>query len=163
MSETVAALVAELETAARAAWKEEEALRANLTQEIARLERRRASAYRRMNFVRMLAGAVKSDENEEATVATLRAATKRDRAPPDRHARGDDVRIGSLATGARREGREGRHAGGRAGSCCRSRLLQQPGDPRVPGGWHHRDAAKANDIGREGGGAVRQAGLCLPA
>jgi hypothetical protein len=31
-----------------------------------------------MNFVRMLAGAVKSDENEEATDATLRAATKRD-------------------------------------------------------------------------------------
>ena len=83
--------------------------------------------------------------------------------PPDRHARGDDVRIGSLAPGARRQSRKGRHADGHAGSCCRSWLLQQPGDPGVPRGRHHGDAAKADDIGREGGGAVRQAGLCLPA
>jgi transposase len=33
----------------------------------------------------------------------------------------------------------------------------------VPRGWYHGDAAKADDIRGEGGGAVRQAGLCLPA
>ena len=36
-------------------------------------------------------------------------------------------------------------------------------DPRVRRGRHHGDAAEADDIGREGGGAVRQAGLCLSA
>ena len=41
--------------------------------------------------------------------------------------------------------------------------LQQPGDFGVPRGRHHGDAAKANDIGRESGGAVWQTGLCLPA
>ena len=65
------------------------------------------------------------------------------------------ARVGKAAKAVMRDGR--------ARSCCRSRLLQQPGDPGVPRGWHHRDTAKADDIGREGGGAVRQAGLRLPA
>ena len=52
---------------------------------------------------------------------------------------------------------------GHARSCCRSRLLQQPGDPRVPRGRHHRDAAQADDFGRQVGGPLRQAGLCLSA
>ena len=43
---------------------------------------------------------------------------------------------------------------------CRSRLLQQPGDPRVPRGRHHGNSAQAADVGCQIGGALRQAGLC---
>ena len=38
---------------------------------------------------------------------------------------------------------------------CRSRLLQQPGDPRVPRGRHHSNSAQAADVGRQIGGALR--------
>ena len=44
---------------------------------------------------------------------------------------------------------------------CRSRILQQPRDPRLPGGRHHRDTAQADDIGRQVGRPLRQAGLHL--
>ena len=44
---------------------------------------------------------------------------------------------------------------------CRSRLLQQPGDPRVPRGRHHGDSAQAADVGCQVGWPLRQAGLCL--
>jgi hypothetical protein len=36
-------------------------------------------------------------------------------------------------------------------SGCRSRLLQQPGDPRLPRGRYHRDAARADDVGHQVG------------
>ena len=44
---------------------------------------------------------------------------------------------------------------------CRSRLLQQPGDPRVPRGRHHGNSAQAADVGCQVGWPLRQAGLCL--
>ena len=44
---------------------------------------------------------------------------------------------------------------------CRSRLLQQPGDPRVPRGRHHGNSAQAADVGRQVRWPLRQAGLCL--
>ena len=44
---------------------------------------------------------------------------------------------------------------------CRSRLLQQPGDPRLPRGRHHSNSAQAADVGRQIRWALRQAGLCL--
>jgi hypothetical protein len=78
MSEAIARLVAELEAAARAAWQEEEALRARMAQEIARLERRRAFAHRRMNLVRMLAAAAAGADTEVPAAATQRAAVRRE-------------------------------------------------------------------------------------
>jgi transposase len=43
----------------------------------------------------------------------------------------------------------------------RSRLLQRPGDPRLPRGRHHRNIAQTADVERQGGRALWQAGLCL--
>ena len=51
----------------------------------------------------------------------------------------------------------GRDARGR----CRSRLLQQRGDPRLPRGRHHGNSAQAADVRSRGTGSLRQAGLCL--
>ena len=62
-----------------------------------------------------------------------------------------------------RKAGEGSSAGGQARSRRRPRLLQQRGNPGVRGGRHHRDAAEADDIGREIGRALRQAGFCLSA
>ena len=90
-----------------------------------------------------------------------RASGRGDREPSDRHARGDNLWIGSLATGTRWKGRKGGHAGGHSGSRCRSRLLQQPGDTGLPRGRDHRHTAEADDLGRQVGRAVRQAGLRL--
>jgi hypothetical protein len=44
---------------------------------------------------------------------------------------------------------------------CRSRLLQQSGDPRLPRGRHHGNSAQAANVGRQVGWPLRQAGLCL--
>ena len=44
---------------------------------------------------------------------------------------------------------------------CRPRLLQQPGDPRLPRGRHHDNPAQAVDFGRQVGRTLRQAGLRL--
>jgi len=41
------------------------------------------------------------------------------------------------------------------------RLLQQPGDPRLPRGRHHGNSAQAADVWRQVRWALRQAGLCL--
>ncbi len=78
MSDAVAALVAELEGAARAAWQEEEAVRTRLAQEIARLERRRAFAHRRMHLVRLLAAAAATADAEEEAAVVQRAAVRRE-------------------------------------------------------------------------------------
>ena len=48
-----------------------------------------------------------------------------------------------------------------ARGCCRSRLLQQRRDPRLPRGRHHSNSAQAADVWRQIGWALRQAGLCL--
>jgi hypothetical protein len=78
VSETVAALVAELEAAAAAAWREEDALRSRMAAEVARLERRRAFAHRRMNLVRTLSAPLAAAETEEAAASALRAAARRE-------------------------------------------------------------------------------------
>jgi hypothetical protein len=74
----VTSLMAELEAAARAAWQEEEAVRTRLAQEVARLERRRAFAHRRMHLVRLLAAAGAGADAEEAAAAAQRAAVRRE-------------------------------------------------------------------------------------
>ena len=48
-----------------------------------------------------------------------------------------------------------------AGGGRRSRLLQQPGDSGLRRGRHHSDTAQADDLRRQVGGPLRQAGLCL--
>ena len=65
--------------------------------------------------------------------------------------RGQLARMGKMAQAVLRADR---NRGG-----CRSRLLQQPGDPGVSRGRHHGDAAQAHDLGRQVGGPLRQAGL----
>ena len=84
-----------------------------------------------------------------------------DREPPDRHARGDNPWLGSLATCTRWKGREGGHAGPHFGSRRRSRLLQQPRDTGLPRGRDHSHTAEADDLGGQVGRAVRQTGLRL--
>jgi hypothetical protein len=79
MSERVAAaLVAALEAAAASAWREEEALRHKMAAEVARLERRRAFAHRRMNLVRTLVAPITAAETEEAAASAQRAAARRE-------------------------------------------------------------------------------------
>jgi hypothetical protein len=77
MSAVVTALLAELESAARAAQEAEAALRKQMVAEVARLERQRAFAYRRLNLMRPVTEAVAAAANEEAALAnglaTLRA------------------------------------------------------------------------------------------
>jgi len=65
----VQALLAAFETAAGAAGQAEAALRKQMEAEILRLERQRAFAYRRLNFIRILSQNVQSAENDEAAVA----------------------------------------------------------------------------------------------
>jgi hypothetical protein len=62
-------LVAAFEAAAVAAGEAEGTLRKQMEAEILRLERERAFAYRRLNFVRTLSDGIHSAENEEAAVA----------------------------------------------------------------------------------------------
>jgi len=78
MSDAVAALIAELEAAARTAWQEEQALRARMAQEVTLLERRRAFAHRRMNLARMLAGAAAGADAEATATAAQRAVVGRE-------------------------------------------------------------------------------------
>lgn len=78
MSERVAALVAELEAVAASAWREEEALRHRMAAEVARLERRRAFAHRRMNLVRTLIAPIAAAATEEAAASAQRAAARRE-------------------------------------------------------------------------------------
>jgi hypothetical protein len=74
MSAVADALVAEFEAAARVAQQTEEALRKKMADEIARLERRRAFAFRRTRLVRALAtAAVGADTEEAAAIAQRRA------------------------------------------------------------------------------------------
>src|SRR5262245_45307951 len=77
MSAVVTALLAEFEAAARAAQEAEAALRNEMVAEVARLERQRAFAYRRLNLMRPVTEAVAAAANEETALAnglaTLRA------------------------------------------------------------------------------------------
>ena len=77
MSAVVTALLAEFESAAREAQEAEAALRKQMVAEVARLERQRAFAYRRLNLMRPVTEAVAAAANEEAALAnglaTLRA------------------------------------------------------------------------------------------
>ena len=81
MSPTVATpgiptLLAAFETAAETASKAEAALRKQMEAEILRLERQRAFAYRRLNFVRTLSEGIRTAEHEEAAIATGRALVR---------------------------------------------------------------------------------------
>jgi hypothetical protein len=69
MSPATAALVAGFEVAAKAAHQDEDAVRKSMVEEVARLERQRAFAYRKLNLVRTLCAAMASAENEEVAVA----------------------------------------------------------------------------------------------
>lgn len=72
----VAALVAEFEAAAETAQRTEEALRKKLADEVARLERQRAFAFRRTRLVRALANAAIGAEKEEDALSRQRSAVR---------------------------------------------------------------------------------------
>lgn len=69
MSPVAGALIAEFEASAVAAREAEDALRKRLTAEVSNLERERAFAYRRLNLMRAVTGAIASVESEETAVA----------------------------------------------------------------------------------------------
>ena len=69
MSAPTQAFLDHLKAAATSAHEAENALRKRMAEEIARLERQRAFAYRRLNLMNEVAKAVASAENEEAAVA----------------------------------------------------------------------------------------------
>jgi len=71
-------LLGMFETVARAAAEAEAALRKKMEAEILRLERRRAFAYRRLNFMRLLTEAVRVAENDESAVAIGRTVVRAD-------------------------------------------------------------------------------------
>jgi hypothetical protein len=64
-----AVLLAELEAAAAASQQAEAQLRKRMEEEIARLERQRAFAYRRLNLMRAVAEGVAPAQNEETAIA----------------------------------------------------------------------------------------------
>jgi len=84
-----------------------------------------------------------------------RAGRRRYRASSDRGARGNEQRLRSGTTCQYGQAGEGCSKDRDARRRCRSRLLQQPGDSRVPRGRHHGNSAQAADVGRQIGGALR--------
>jgi hypothetical protein len=77
MNEAVAALVAEFEAAAIDAQQNEVLLRKKMADEIAKLERQRAFAFRRSNFIRLLGSSAAGLETEdEATAAQCGALSQ---------------------------------------------------------------------------------------
>lgn len=70
MSVPTEAFLADLKAAAIAANEAEGALRKRMAEEVARLERERAFAYRRLNLMNEVAKAVASAEDEEAAIAS---------------------------------------------------------------------------------------------
>ncbi|MGE0849271.1 MAG: hypothetical protein AB7O44_06555 [Hyphomicrobiaceae bacterium] len=75
-SSTAQALLTAFESEAGAAGQAEAALRKQMEAEILRLERERAFAYRRLNFMRLLCDGAQSAESEEAAVANSRALVR---------------------------------------------------------------------------------------
>ena len=69
MSAPTQAFLDQLKAAATSAHEAENALRKRMAEEIARLERQRAFAYRRLNLMNEIAKAVASAEDEDAAVA----------------------------------------------------------------------------------------------
>jgi hypothetical protein len=77
MTETVGAIVAQFESAAKEAHRAEMELRKQLAEQLSRLERERAFAFRRSAFVRLLATSATSQQNEdEAAAAQGRAVAE---------------------------------------------------------------------------------------
>jgi hypothetical protein len=76
MNAAAHAIVAQLEAAAKAAQQAEDALRKRMVEEVARLERERAFAYRRLNLMRAVADAVARAESQDAAVANGLAAVR---------------------------------------------------------------------------------------
>ncbi len=106
------------------------------------------------------------DGDERARLRRRRlqcAGRGRHRAPSDRRARGHECRpdrsqLANVAKQTKAALQVG-EARGRRGP----RLLQWRRDPGMRAGRYHGDAAEADDLGREGGGPLRQAGLRLSA
>lgn len=69
-------LLAAFEAAARTASEAEAALRKEMEAQILRLDRRRAFAYRKLNFMRSLSESVRSAADEEAAVAAGRTKVR---------------------------------------------------------------------------------------
>jgi hypothetical protein len=76
MTPSVQALLADFENEARKAQQIENELRKRLTEEIGRLERRRAFAFRRTQLMRLLAGAAVGADSEEAAISAQRRAVR---------------------------------------------------------------------------------------
>jgi hypothetical protein len=76
MTPAAGALLAELEAAAAAAKEAESALSRRMAEELARLERERAFAYRKLNLMRAVADTVSCAESEEAAVANGMAVVR---------------------------------------------------------------------------------------
>lgn len=76
MSGAVAAVMAQIDAAAKSAQQQEEALRKRMAEEIGRLERRRTFAFRRKNLMQMLAAAAPPDAAEEKVLAAQRRALR---------------------------------------------------------------------------------------
>ena len=76
MTPSVQALLADFENEARKAQQVEDELRKRLTEEIGRLERRRAFAFRRTQLMRVLAGAAFGAGSEEVAAAAQRRAVR---------------------------------------------------------------------------------------
>ena len=74
MTSTVAELMTQFEAAAAAAKESEDALRRQMTAEIARLERNRAFAFRRTRLIRTLVQAASAAETEDDALAAQRRA-----------------------------------------------------------------------------------------
>jgi hypothetical protein len=71
-------LVADFEAAAKAAQEAEAALRRSMAEEIARIERERAFAFRRTHLVRLLASSAEGAEDEAAALAAQSEAACRE-------------------------------------------------------------------------------------
>lgn len=69
MTPQAQALVAEFEAAAKAAQQAEAELRKTVTEQLARAERQRAFAFRRIRLIRVLTAAAASAETEDAALA----------------------------------------------------------------------------------------------
>lgn len=74
MTSNAAALVAQLEAEAKAAQETEMTVRKQMADEVARLERNRTFAFRRVRLVRALINAATAHESEQAALAAERQA-----------------------------------------------------------------------------------------
>jgi transposase len=167
LEESVARYLAQLDTADRQEPSEALAIKAlHLKEKMAKLEsemlKLSAHEHAMLGLADRSRQSLHGDERARFGRCWLQCADRRrDRAPSHHRARRDEYGLGSRATGTHGQSGAGGPQDQQAGGRRRPWLLQQPGDPRVPGGWHHGDTAEADDLGRQGGGPLWQAGLRL--